>query len=606
MSKTGIKNGLNGHNGNGHNGSYKPIVEYGSNVLLVTTALTTEAPLALGYLSNVFKEEGYGVYTKCNTFREPLKAKDYIQAAKDCNAKIIGLSIVTIQILETYDLLKELQKEGFIVIAGGAHSTDCPEEVVKYGADIVVRGEAEDTLRELCRYWNGTGKSNLKDIFGITYRSKPNLPHTFDEETVLTTPRRARIDLTEVNEMNSVPDITIFDQDLFRQPDGLIKGFHRLYTSRGCPARCTFCDWGTFRQKFSNFDCDTLIADIKYKVENFGIKSFTVTDDCFTVNRHFVDDFCNKISQIRINEGEKIVWRVSTRASIVNPDMLTTMKESGCHLIIFGLESGDPETLKRMKKGISLKQNIKAPWMAKEAGIQCYGSIMCGFPWETPKHLQNTIDYIHEIWDAVYLFHFAGALMPFPGNEIYREYKDEFGFEKYWLDEDFQHKADQIYQNTLNPYAYSTFHQRNLYDDTYIQEQTFFNYDKAYRDKVTEFVFTIGKHNLETLYPQQYFKQKAILAAGHLSSAMYKKFPNLERTIGRWIMTDASEKRSAMERQRDKKRGFVKNPDHSGASVRWDNRYGFREGGSQSPEDDNWVDAHKDKLPGIHRSYNPK
>ena len=48
MSKTGLKNGSNGHNGNGHNGSYKPIVEYGSNVLLVTTALTTEAPLALG------------------------------------------------------------------------------------------------------------------------------------------------------------------------------------------------------------------------------------------------------------------------------------------------------------------------------------------------------------------------------------------------------------------------------------------------------------------------------------------------------------------------------------------------------------------------------
>jgi len=476
--------------------------------------------MTLAMLAPILKQKGFKVKTAVNTFRKPLTIQDFIKQAEGYD--IIGISMLTFEILFVYSLIRAFKKAGKFVIVGGPHPTDLPEECIEAGADVVVVGEGEDVLRDIVNEY-----PNIKR--GIRDRKLP-------------------INLAE----QPMPDLTIFDPDLFIGDDGLIKGFHRVYTTRGCPGRCTFCDWQVFKQNLRAYPVDTIIGEIKKRVELYGITSFSIADDCFTTNHNRVYDFCDKIAKIR----PRVTWRANSRANLVKPDLLKAMKQSGCHSIAFGLESGDPETLKRIKKFVTLEQNIKAPWMAHEAGLEVYGCLMTGFPWETTKHVQSQLDFIHKTWDAVSLFQVSGSLMPFPGTDIYKEYANEHNFERYWLEPDKQKLGIQVYQNAINPLAVSTFYQRYLFDDTYIQEEVFFNYSDEYKQKVKEMVREIGRHNLKFMI-QNPLKRQLYYNLAKMSLNLYKYMPNLEKKVGGHLYHTT--KRSAVEQLRDKRRGIVKN-----------------------------------------------
>jgi hypothetical protein len=179
---------------------------------------------------------------------------------------------------------------------------------------------------------------------------------------------------------------------------------------------------------------------------------------------------------------------------------------------------------------------------------------MFGFPWETPAHLDETLDMVYQIWDATYMFQVSGAVVPFPGSQIYKDYVNDGKFKEWWLRHDRQGCGVQLYQNSLKPYAVSTFYQRNIYDDTYIQEEYFFNYTPEYKKRLSEVIFETGRHNLEKFYPGQPVKQSAILELSKLSQRIYHRFPRLEKGIGALL----PQRRPMAEVNRNVKKGIVK------------------------------------------------
>ena len=513
------------------------------NFLLVYPALITEMPYSIAVLAGVLREGGFNIFTVINTFRYPLETEDFVAIAKKNNIRIVGISMLTFQVLKTFKLIRAFKKEGMIVVVGGAHATDCPEEIVSNGADIVVRNEGEVTLRELSNYWKEEGKVSLNQISGLTFRDKTG--------EIISTPSRERIqNLAEI----PLPYYDCFDLNTFKQPNGLIKGFQRIYTSRGCPGHCTFCDWKVFGQTVSYFPTSLLIDQIKKGVNEYGITSFTIADDCFTINRKHVYAFCEEIVKIR----PSVIWQSSTRANLVDREMLSIMKDAGCYLISFGLESGDPESLRKMHKGVKLKDNIESPKIAHEVGLEVYANLMSGFPWETVESIENNIKLIREIWNEVFIFQVSGSLIPFPGSKIYEEFVDKYNFGEYWTKPKYQDYGIQTYQNSLNPYKVSTFYQRNMFDDSYIQEDIFFNYSKEYKLKIKEMVFEIGRHNIEAMFPNSPLRQRFIKLFSKISNAVYMMNPNLEKNIVGNIFRPQAGKRSNVEIDRDFKRGFVK------------------------------------------------
>tara|TARA_B100000315_G_scaffold253674_1_gene292996 strand:+ start:10645 stop:12324 length:1680 start_codon:yes stop_codon:yes gene_type:complete len=515
-------------------------------VLLIYPNMVSEAYTPLTMIAAIMEDEGYSVTAMINTFRNPLDVDDYVKRVREKKIDIVGISSMTYKIIRTNTLVKALKDEGCYVMLGGPHPSDCPEEGIESGADVVVRGEGEETVRELCRYWNGDPDTSMAEIKGITYR-------TIDGVICTTFPRDRIKDLDTLPS----PELDIFNEDIdiFTQPDGLVKGLHRVFTSRGCPAKCTFCDWTVFGQRMGYHSISAVVDEIKKRADRFGMDSFTINDDTFTVNRHRVEEFCELISKVE----PKISWRCSTRASLVNLELLKMMKEAGCHLVTFGLESGDEETLLRTDKNISVEENYRAPIMAHEAGLQVYANLMIGFPWETVESIENNIKLIYETQDAVFLYQVSGSLVPFPGTGIYKKYADEYGFKDYWLREEYQEAGIQTFQNSTNPYAISTYYQRNLFDDAYIAEEVFFDYSNEFKRKAREFVFEVGKHNLKSLYPNEPLKRSFILGVSRVSSTVYSNFPRLEKSFGSKFFKLRNYKRPTKERRMDVARGFVLN-----------------------------------------------
>jgi len=494
------------------------------NFLLIYPTQISETPMTLAMLGAVLKQEGWKVFTCINTFRKPLTVQDFVNKAMEVKADCVGISMLTFQVLFVYEIVKALKKKGFSVILGGPHPTDCPLEGIKAGADIVIRGEGEETLREIVQ-----GKS-LKTILGITTLN-------------FSTSNRPRLDVSKL----PLPDLSIFEKNLFLD-DGFIKGFHRVYTSRGCPGVCTFCDWKVFGQRFKAYDIDSVVEEIKQRRDKYGLQSFSIADDCFTIDPKRVYRFCELI------KGLNVKWRANSRANLVTKEMLETMKDSGCHSIAFGLESGDSETLRRIGKDVMLSDNILAPRLAHEAGLEVYGCLMTGFPWETPENVENQIKFVHEVWDYVSLFQVSGSLMPFPGTAIYRQYAKRYGFEEYWLKPEYQNFGIQVYQNSPNPFKVSTFYQRTLFDDTYIQNEYFFPYSKEYKKAVRRLVGEIGRHNLQFMFKGQLAKQKIYFHLAKLSMLVSDCFPHLEKTVIGGLFSG----RSQIELIRDKRRGIAR------------------------------------------------
>ena len=550
------------------------------NVLLIYPTVIGEIPNCIAQLASVFEDEGFNVHTAVNTFKKPLTNQDFLKISTQTDAKIIGISTLTFEIMNTYNLIKSFKKRGCTVIVGGPHATTNAEEVMKNGADIVVRNEGEETVRDLCKLWKGEYfikdekelkkkwnerndkglkipdevAKNLSDglgsILGITYFDKV-------ENKIRSNPPRKRI-----ADLNSLPkpNYDVFDHSLFTDDDGFIRGTNRIFSTRGCPATCTFCDWGVFGQRVTFQDMPNMIQEMQRRVDKYGTTNFKLADDVFTVNKKHVEKFCEHV--VKINP--RIEWQAQTRAEFVDPEMLALMKKSGCYMVGFGLESGDQETLTKMDKKTDVETNIKAPKMAAAVGLKVYANLMIGFPWETPKSIDNTLKMVREIWDDVFLFQVSGSLVPFPGTRIYAQYlKDYPSIKDYWLKDDCQKFVIQTYQNSANPYKVSTYYQRNLFDDSYIQEESFFSYTQEFKDKVTQFVFEIGRHNLENIYPNQRIKQKMLLNISKLSYYMYKKFPNLEKNIVGSIYSiyrlfNKKVKRASAETIRNKRRGYAK------------------------------------------------
>lgn len=488
--------------------------------------MITEAPMTLAMLSSVAKQEGWDTKTCVNTFKKQLKIEDFVNFAKNYGADLIGISMITFEVLFVYKLIKALKDAGFKIILGGVHPTDVPEECIEFGADVVVVGEGEEVLRDILRKWPDI-KSGIRE-------------------------RKPRI--TDLDALR-LPDLEVFNIDDFQDKTGFVKGFHRIYSSRGCPAFCTFCDWQVFKQDWRSLPVKKIIEDIKRRNEKYGLTSFAIADDCFTVDHKRVYEFCDEIVKIT----PKIEWRVSSRANLVDANLLKAMKAANCFSIAFGLESGDPETLKKTAKGVTLEENIRAPWLAHEAGLEVYGCLMIGFPWETQQSIQNQIDIIHKTWGAVSLFQVSGSLMPFPGSAIYKKYAKKYGFEKFWLNPEYQQYGIQIYQNALNPLKTSYFYQRYLFDDTYIQEEKFFKYSQEFKNKIKELVMEIGKHNLLFMFPNQKLKQKRILELSKMSMFFADIFPGLEKHISGFLFClFGRNQRSLIENLRDSRRGIVK------------------------------------------------
>ncbi len=483
-------------------------------VMLIHPAPISQMPSGIGYLAAILEMRGIEVSILVNSFRAHMSNEVIAERVERERPDIVGLSFVTWNLLEIYDLIGRLKALGVTVVCGGVHPTVRPRECLDAGADIIVRNEGEHTLGELIDVLAGTEDRTLAEVPGLAY---------MQDGVYQETPARPRI-----NALDELPFPArhLFDIDQFRVPGGGPKGFERLFAGRGCPARCTFCDRSVFGFKFRIRSPEHLVDEIEQVQRDYGITNFNFGDDTLTVKRDFMAGFCEELRRRDI----QITWNAATRMDRVDQDLLHLMKKAGCFQVTYGPESGDPETLERVNKGINLDHIYRSVEMSAEADLRVYLNFMTGFPWETPKHVDRTLKVMKDLAEDTYLFQVYGAVVPYPNTPMYDDYHEEYGFTDWWLRPEHQNVGMVIYQNVPDPYRYSVYYQRNLFDDTYIYNETFFRYTSEFKKKVKELAFFVGRHTLAAQYRSR-ARQRAMYVLGRLSRVLYEMNPTLEMAL---------------------------------------------------------------------------
>ncbi|MGD0822522.1 MAG: radical SAM protein [Desulfomonilia bacterium] len=312
---------------------------------------------------------------------------------------VVGASSVTMIHNQAERIIKDAKRfrPSVITMMGGPHVSfdihgtfkTCPE------LDLIVVGEGEQTLQELIPVLDD--KKAWQGIKGIAYKDNDGVVITESRELI------CDLDSLPLPARHLLP---ISRYQALGYPVSII-------TSRGCPNRCIFClgrRMVGFKGRFRN---PSLVVDEIEHILDLGFTRINVADDLFTANKARVRELCNEIKRRGVNFG----WTAFARVNTVDLETLKIMRETGCDCVSFGIESGNPEMLKRIRKGITLEQARNAVRCCKEADILPHASFMVGLPGETKETLAETQLFANEL-DISYGYHFFA---PFPGTTVREE-----------------------------------------------------------------------------------------------------------------------------------------------------------------------------------------
>jgi len=473
-------------------------------------------PAGFTYVGKRFKRNGCEVKLHINTFRNFLTMEKLMdEVIMPFGPDIVGLSYATFNVRAVHLLQQLCKAQGYYVIAGGNHPSIMAEETLRAGADLVFRGEAELGIDDFCSWYReGKDAGKRSGLRGVSY---------LDEHgRAVHNQKPARIkDLDDIGEM----DYSSLNLDEFSVNDGSIKGLNVISCGRGCPYQCSYCSHSDWYQHGKR-SVDSIIQEMVKRNQTYGVNTFWMADETFTVNKHHVHEFCERLRKEKLS----FKWLVGTRATSVDEKLLAAMKEAGLIQITYGIESADDDTLKRINKGYTAQKSYEAVLMTGKLGIPMYINLMTGFPWETPAHVENNVSFIKAVDPYVYCFQLYGAVIPYPDTPLYEEYHEKEGFTNFWLMDKYQNAGMVIYQNVANPYKVSTYYQRNLYDDTYVAEDFFFTFTQEYKKAVAEMGLLIGKKAINA-QGGSLLKRFGKYSLGWGSLRLYALNPNLEKTV---------------------------------------------------------------------------
>jgi hopanoid biosynthesis associated radical SAM protein HpnJ len=268
---------------------------------------------------------------------------------------------------------------------------DCPE------IDFICRKEFDYSVVDYAK-----GKP-LAEIPGVSYLQA--------DGKVVHNP-----DAPQLQDLDALPHVTeVYKRDLeiknYNVPF-LLHPYVALYTTRGCPAQCTFCLWpqtlsGHPWRKRSTDDVAAEMAKAKQLWPD--VKEFFFDDDTFNIQKARTIELCGKLKPLGLT------WSCTSRVT-TDYETLKAMKEAGCRLLIVGYESGDQQILKNIKKGATVERARQFTKDCHKLGLVVHGDFILGLPGETHETINNTIAFAKELDVETIQVSVAHA---YPGTELY-------------------------------------------------------------------------------------------------------------------------------------------------------------------------------------------
>lgn len=362
-------------------------------------------PLGLAYMAAFLREKTKHELKVIDAAALDLSNEEVEKILKEFGADVVGVGAVTDTFEGALNVCKIAKRLGMKTVVGGVHATVLPEESIAFDEiDIVVIGEGEYTLAELLNVMEK--KEDLKKVRGIIFKKKVK-----DKIKLVKTELRGRIQ--NLDEL-PFPARDLFPWKLYSSYSSLVRNVPCMHimTSRGCPFHCTFCASQKLWKGSISRTPKNIVAEIEHLIKNYKVKEIYLFDDTFNLDLKRIEEFCAEIIKRKI----KLSFRVVARVYPITKEILQKMKKVGVWCIQYGIESGNQEVIKDIKKGIDLKQARKTFKMTNDVGIRTFGFFMIGLPKDTKKTIQETLNFALELNPDFVNF---AILTIYPGTDIY-------------------------------------------------------------------------------------------------------------------------------------------------------------------------------------------
>jgi radical SAM superfamily enzyme YgiQ (UPF0313 family) len=362
----------------------------------------------LGYAASTLKKLNVDFEIFLKDYQgERLSLIDLANDVKTFQPDALMMSITNATIFEDIKIIDTIFKlcPECIMILKGALFYDADDDVLRQlnlkNITYLIGGESDFIIDKLL-YTHFYDKGKIHLINSIFYK--------IGDKFIKTNFDKFEYDL----DVLPFPDRDMMNNALYVRPD-TGEPMATIATSRGCPSNCIYCLTPQISGRKVRLRSPKNIYDELYICyKQHGIKNFFFKSDTFTIDKKWVLELCNLLATSELDG--KISWVANSRAHPLEQQTLHAMKKAGCWLVAFGFESGSSETLKRIKKGATVEQNLAAAEMARAEGLKILGFYMIGFPWETMNHIEDTVRMIYRI-DADYIeLHLA---IPYYGTELY-------------------------------------------------------------------------------------------------------------------------------------------------------------------------------------------
>jgi anaerobic magnesium-protoporphyrin IX monomethyl ester cyclase len=409
-------------------------------------------PLATILAAAVLRKVGYSVslfdtnlLTSTESFGPVLKnlnPKFFI--LYDDGFNYLSKMCLTVMREAAFKLISEARKNGCQVLVSSSDATDHVSEYLEAGADVIMLGEADQTVIEVVNVLSHD--LSLETVAGLSYSSYGKI--------ITTRPRNVMKDLDAL----PLPAWDLVDMEKYRRIWLKHHGYFslNLATTRGCPFKCNWCAKPIYGNRYNSRSPEHVVSEIKFLLDHYKPDHFWFCDDIFGLKPGWIENFESIVSRRKL----RIKYKIQSRADLLlEPGTIQALAASGAETVWIGAESGSQKILDAMDKGTTVEQISSATTLLKHYEIRAAFFLQFGYLGETSEDIDKTIEMLlrlmpNEIGISV--------SYPLPGTKFYEKVKDQLKEKQNWRDSDdlammFQSTFDGKYYKNLHRYVHNLY-----------------------------------------------------------------------------------------------------------------------------------------------------
>lgn len=379
-------------------------------------------PLGISYIASTLEKAGH-IIKIMDVIALNLIVDEIRQNIHEFKPDIVGITTMTSSLFGSLESARIAKDEGAITVLGGPQLSIYPKETLSYPyVDYGINGEGEYVMLKLIETLEK--KTNPDNVKGLIYKKNNGI---FVNDPAI------------VEDIDSLPFPAYHLLPMSRY--NCIIALHPVSTmisTRGCPYKCHFCFKQPSDQKPRYRSPRSVVDEMQYLTKKYKVREIMFYDDIMTLYRPHIVGICEEI----LSRNIKVKWETPTRVDHIDKELLKLMHKAGCIRLRFGVESGDPQILKTMNKGIDLAMAREAFRLTKKVGMQTFAYFMVGYLHDTPRSLENTLNFAKILNPDFVLFTIT---VPYPETPLYDAVRKEgIITQDYWREFTLGKKKDRI------------------------------------------------------------------------------------------------------------------------------------------------------------------